>query len=322
MQTHLDNRIRAKLRLRHLELLDVLGDTLNIHHAAPRLNLSQPATSKLLQETELIYGAALFQRQPRGLRTTAAGEAAIRWARLLLHQMSESVAEVHLVAAGATGRVRVGALPVAIPTLVSRVLQRIRDEMPGVVVTVTEGANDILLPALTRDELDLVVGRLSADTQDASYVAEALYDEPVRLVVRPQHPLLSTPKLSIRDLADTQWVLPPEVAHLRQQLEQVLTTAGLPRPTPRLETTSQMLVEITLNQTDRVAVMPSSVAHLYEARGQLALLDLVLPIAMPPVGLLLHANVMRAPVVESFLALVRETGAQQAAAVRGRKART
>ena len=78
MHPHLDNRLRAKLRLRHIELLDALGDTLNIHRAAPRINLSQPSTSKLLQEIEEIYGTRLFDRLPRGLRATTAGEAAIR----------------------------------------------------------------------------------------------------------------------------------------------------------------------------------------------------------------------------------------------------
>ena len=45
MHPFLDNRIRARLRVRHLELLDALGETLNIHTAAPRMTLSQPATS-------------------------------------------------------------------------------------------------------------------------------------------------------------------------------------------------------------------------------------------------------------------------------------
>ena len=52
MHPLLDNRIRTRMRVRHLELLDALGETLNIHKAAPRLNLSQPATSKLLKELE------------------------------------------------------------------------------------------------------------------------------------------------------------------------------------------------------------------------------------------------------------------------------
>lgn len=305
MHPHLDNRLRAKLRLRHLELIDALGETLNIHHAAPRLNLSQPATSKLLREVEEIYQARLFERLPRGLRATAAGETVIRWARLLLHQMGESVAEAHMVAAGATGRVRVGVLPVVIPRLVSEVLRQVRAEMPGMVVTVTEGGNEFLLPGLLRHELDVVLGRLSADTVSASYATEPLYDEPVRLVVRKKHPLLRKRRLSVHDLADAQWILPPELAPMRQQLDRVLVTQGLRRPTPGMETTSQMLVEIVLNQTDMVAAMPSSVAQLYQSRGQLAILDLDLPITMPPVGIVLHPQRLRSPMVERFIAVVR-----------------
>lgn len=317
MHPHLDNRLRARLRLRHIELLDALGDTLNIHRAAPRLNLSQPSTSKLLQEVEEIYGTRLFDRLPRGLRATTAGEVVIRWARLLLHQMGESVAEVHLVAAGASGRVRIGAQPVAIPTLVNAVLQRVRAEMPELVVMVTEGTNEMLLPALARDELDLVLGRLFADIRPAVYESERLYEEQVRLVVRKKHPLLRKRTLSMQDLADMHWVLPPELAPMRHQLEQVLTEHGLRRPRSRIETTSQMLIEVILNQTDMVAAMPLSVARLYQSRGQLAILDLFLPIAMPPVGLLLHAQVMRSPAVESVLTLVRQAGAQQHAAREG-----
>ena len=311
MHPHLDNRLRAKLRLRHIELLDALGDTLNIHRAAPRINLSQPSTSKLLQEIEEIYGTRLFDRLPRGLRATTAGEAAIRWSRLLLNQMGESVAEVHLVAAGASGRVRVGALPVAVPTLVTAVLQRIRAELPDLVVTVTEGSNEMLLPALARNELDLVLGRLSADTKAAIYASERLYDEQVRLVVRKKHPLLLKRKLSAKDLADVQWVLPPELAPMRQELERVLAEHGLRRPTPRVETTSQTLVEIILNQTDMVAAMPFSVAQLYQSRGQLVILNVFLPITMPAVGLLLHAQALRSPAVEAVVGLVRQVGAAQ-----------
>ena len=104
MHPLLDNRIRTRMRVRHLELLDALGETLNIHKAAPRLNLSQPATSKLLKELEALYRTPLFERQPRGLRPTAAGETAIRRARQLLQEIGDALAETHLVASGASGR--------------------------------------------------------------------------------------------------------------------------------------------------------------------------------------------------------------------------
>ena len=164
----------------------------------------------------------------------------------------------------------------------------------------------MLLAALGRNELDMVLCRMPAEPQASGLIAERLYDEPLRLVVRKKHRLLSKSHLSTNDLADVQWVLPPELAPMRTQLDRVLTEFGLRQPNPRLETTSQMLLEIVLNQTDLVAAMPFSVAQLYQSRGQLAILDLVLPIHMPPVGLLLHAANLRSPSVEAVIGLVRQ----------------
>ena len=310
MHPHLDHRLRAKLRLRHFELLDVLGETLNIHHAAPRLHLSQPATSKLLQETELIYGALLFERLPRGLRATAAGAVAIRWARSLLYQMGESVTEVHLVVAGATGWVRVGATSVAIPSLMRRVLGRAQTQMPGLVVSFTEGDIDLLLPALARNALDLVISRLSIDTYHERYVVHPLYEEPVCIVARAGHPLHRNHPLVLEDVLDAPWILPPAMAPMRQQLHQVLSARGLQSPMPRIETTSLTLMAVVLQQTDMVATMPESVALLHQQQKKLAVLDVLLPIAMPPVGLVLRADTVRSPIVEAFATLVMREGAQ------------
>lgn len=306
MHAALDNRLRARLRLRHIELLDVLADTLNIHHAAPRMHLSQPAVSKLLQEAEAIYGTRLFDRMPRGLRATAAGLVATRWARLLLQQLGESVSETHLVAAGATGRVRIGVLSVAIPTLLSPVLQRLRHEMPLLTVTLIEGDMERLLVALGRHELDMVMGRLTPSLDKSLFASEILYDEPVQLVVRRGHPLLRKKSLDLEDLVDSTWMLPPEQAPFRKQLDQMFFDKGLPHPVTRVETTSLLLLETALTQTDMVAAMPRSVARLYEERGRIGLLRMKIPITMPPVGVVLNARSGCSPATDAVVRVVRQ----------------
>jgi len=116
MDIRLDNRVRGRLRLRHLELLDVLDNTGSIHKAAARLSMTQPAASKLLRDAEEIYGGQLFTRSSSGLRPTPGGDAAIRWARSILRSVGDSLTEVQLVREGAQGRVRVPfALPLTIP---------------------------------------------------------------------------------------------------------------------------------------------------------------------------------------------------------------
>ncbi|MBN9428206.1 MAG: LysR family transcriptional regulator [Burkholderiales bacterium] len=306
MHPQLDNRIRSRLRLRHLELLDALGDTLNIHQAAPRLNLSQPATSKLLRELEDLYRVQLFERQARGVRPTAAGETAIHWARLLLHEAGESLAETHLVASGASGRVRIGTLSVAIPMLFHGVIARTHTSMPGLVVSVVEGSVESLLAALQRKELDLVLARLTQETAGREFTSEALYAEPVSLVVRPSHPLSRKRRVTVADLARYEWILPPERAPMRQELERIFVEHGIARPSVRIETNSSLLIDTALAQTDMVAAMPRSIAQMYQARGHTKALRLDIAISMPPVGIVTRADDSRAPLVTAFIELVRK----------------
>lgn len=313
MHPQLDNRLRSKLRLRHFELLDALGDTLNIRKAAPRLHLSQSSATKLLQEIEALYKTLLFERLPRGLRLTSAGEAVVSAARMLLHHVGDSVAEAHSIAAGSSGRVRVGVLSVAIPSLLADVLQRVRAEMPDLVISVTEGANETLHSALARNELDLVVGRLTGGAHVAPLAAEALYEESVSLVVRKNHPLLRVRKLTLKNVAGVNWLLPPELSPLRQQLDLLMLEQGLPRLQAKLETTSLLLAEVVLNQSGMVGAMPASVARHYKSKGNLEILKLRLPLNMPPVGVIFNTKVLRSPVVNTFIDLLKQTAAQRAA---------
>lgn len=312
MHQLLTSRLRSRLRARHLELLDVLGETRNIHQAAPRLYLSQPAVSKLLQEVEELYGVQLFERMPRGLRATEAGEAAIRWSRICLNSVGESIAEAQTIASGAVGRVRVGVLPVAIPQLLTNALAAARRDNSGLVTAVVEGSANFLLPALARGELDVILGRLSTEMGGPSFATEHLYHESVSIVSRRSHPLASKSNLRIADLEGWSWVLPVDVAPVRQQLEAVLAHSNVSKPRPLLETSSLLLTITTLMQSDLLGVLPAGVAALYEKQGLLARLKLELPFEVPPVGIVTLRGAQLGPAVEKFLALVRESSKAQA----------
>ena len=305
MHPQIDSRLLLKMRMRHLELLDALGETLNIHQAAPRLNLTQPAVSKLLKEIEEIYRTQLFERHPRGIVPTAAGNAVIRWARLTLHNIGESIAESHLIAGGAIGRVRVGAQSVAIPMLVTRVLERVGATAPGVVITVVEGSSEALLPALARNELDMVLGRLNENANTPQFINTALYREPVSFVAAPAHPLVLKGRITFDDLATARWILPPELSPIRRELDAMLAARGMHRPVPRIETMSPLLMQIMLGKGDLIGAMPMLVARHYEAQGLLSVIDLDLPINMPPVTMMLQAR-DHAPVVQLVIDTVHE----------------
>lgn len=70
------------IRYKHLVLIDTLARTRNMHATATRMNLSQPALSKMLRDLEEQFGFALFERLPRSMPPTELGEYVVRYARV------------------------------------------------------------------------------------------------------------------------------------------------------------------------------------------------------------------------------------------------
>jgi DNA-binding transcriptional LysR family regulator len=79
------------LTLRDLRYFVAVADELNMTRAAARLHLSQPALSAALQRLEREVGVSLLQRHGRGVALTAAGEAFVSKARIVLARADDAV---------------------------------------------------------------------------------------------------------------------------------------------------------------------------------------------------------------------------------------
>ncbi len=76
--------------LRDLRYFTVLAEELNFTRAAERLFITQPALSKQIRQLEQQLRVTLIVRDKRGIGLTAAGEALLPQARVLLEQWREA----------------------------------------------------------------------------------------------------------------------------------------------------------------------------------------------------------------------------------------
>lgn len=297
--------VAARLKVRHLQLLAALDDESNLHRAAASLGLTQPAASKLLRELEDMLGVPLFERLPRGMRTTWYGEAVIRHARAALTSLHDVHGEVEALKAGRFGQVSIGAITAPGITLLPVAVAQLRQQQPRLRVALQIETSDVLIDRLMQGKLDLVVGRLSERHDKADLRYDGLVEEPVSAMVRPGHPMLSAARLQLRDLAHAGWIVPPAGSVLRHRFELMFHEEGLDAPAQLIETTALLFTTRMLQQSDMLAVAASDVGRYYAQHGMVAVLPMPLPCKMDAFGLITRTDRLPSPGARLMLRAIK-----------------
>ncbi|MFG2196414.1 LysR substrate-binding domain-containing protein [Streptomyces sp. NPDC048639] len=253
--------LNGRLKLRHLTLIVAIAEHGSVSHAAEHVRIAQPALTRSLREVEQILGVDLFVRGPRGVQPTLFGEAFLEHARSVLAELRRAGERITGLADGEVGTVTIGTLLAGSNVLLPRAIATLKESRPGITVIVQEAPFDSQVPRLLEGDIDLILGRLNPIDDQPGLRQITLYSEPVRLVVRTDHPARGSDGLTLGDLMEFPWVLPLEQTALRQELEQVFHAEGLPLPGNRTECTSIMTVRTLLRTTDMIAAMPESLVR-------------------------------------------------------------
>lgn len=293
--------IRARLKTRQLLLLVALAEQGNIHRAAQVLNMTQPAASKLLKDLEDVLEVQLFDRLPRGMRPTRYGETMIRHARVALGSLNQAHDELMALKAGSFGQVNVGAITSPGLTLLPPAVAMVKREQPNLRVSLEIETSPVLLERLEQGKLDILVARLFAEHDKSQLRYEALIEEPVSAVVRPGHPMLGMSSLTLGDVVDAGWILPPAGSVLRHRFDLLFQQDGLPPPVNTVETSALLFITHMLQQSDMVAVLAADVAHYYAAHGLVVLLPLAMPCHMDAFGIITRTDRLLSPAAKVMM---------------------
>ena len=235
--------------------------------AARRLGTSQPALSRSLRALERRVGTELFDRLPRGMRPTAAGELLAENARAVAAATRQADRELDAHLRGAV-ELHVG-LVVELPVVpVARALSEL---VAGAErsATIRIGTRDELVDELRAGELDVLIGSVPDDVHGLA--VEPLFEERPVLVAGPGRPVTIA---GLADLADRPWIAPPPDVPAWSAVLDAFRGAGLELPRPAIVTGDVPLTVRLLAEGDFVAVLPSSVASFAEAPGLLVVLDI------------------------------------------------
>ena len=274
----------------HLLYLAAVDEHGSLVRAARSLNISQPALSIAIQRLEDITQRPLVERGRNGARLTPAGELLARRGAEIDISVSSAVEEISLLSRGISGRLRVGGTPLTTNSIIPVVIGRILEITTDVVITVLESIDEDLLEKLESNELDVVIGAPTSGENGPSITSVPLFNARTVLVTRPHHPLRTRRQVSLSDLNDLAWAIPPHGGAFRKQIEAFFTTNGVPFPTRIIEASSIQILRRIIETSDAVTLASAQIVQDELTLGKLSYLELTEPLAERVFGLYTKAN--------------------------------
>ena len=194
--------------IQQLKVFLVVAEELHFGRAAERLYMAQPPVSRTIRQLEKTLGVALFVRNTRNVRLTAAGTALRGPARKILETAEQARHDVVAAEKGELGRVSIAYAGASTHLMVGELARELRRTHRGIEVQLQ--SQQFAQPALgrvIRGEVDISLGRwdLVPDTVESRVVLE----EELVMAVPASHRLASKESVSIREFARTLIALPP-----------------------------------------------------------------------------------------------------------------
>lgn len=275
--------LAALLKYRHLQMIKALSRHLVMTRAANELGLTQPALSKGLRELEVLVGASLFERSPRGLKPTATGLELAAFARSALAELAELEARL-APSADQAADLAIGILPVAAVGIAPSLMRRLRETYPNLRVRFIEGRTEALLSQLEAGEVEVVIGRLYPPSAPDAFEREQLYVEPISVMARTGHPLSKLKSATAEDLGRYELVLPAFSQRIAYDIEHYMDEIGLAASAATVRSTSRGFIQETVLGGDAITILPRLFLGGDILRGLIRVLPVTAPRQLRPAG--------------------------------------
>lgn len=246
------------IEFRHLRTIKAIHDTGGLARAADVLNMTQSALSHQIKGIEDQAGVELFVRRSKPLRLSAAGMKMLAAAETILPQVAALEAEFTGLVSGKAGRLHIAIECHACFEWLFPVLEQFRKAWPEVDVDIRPGLAFDALPALRKEDVDLVVSSDPEDLPETDFTP--LFDyEPV-FVAAAQHPLAAKDVIEAEDFRGQILITYPVDRARLDIFSQLLTPAKVePASVRQVELTAVILLLVASNRG--VAVLPDWVVR-------------------------------------------------------------
>jgi DNA-binding transcriptional LysR family regulator len=188
------------MNLNHLAIFRAVATHSSVSAGAQSLHISQSAASKQLIEFEQALSVRLFDRLPRGVRLTEAGQVLLGYANRLFAIEADAERAIVDLRDHVRGQVRIGASRTTGSYLLPELLAAFRRRFPAVEVVLQVANTGAVESGLIAGEIDIGFTEGIVANEQLEYL-EFARDELV-LIAAPDHPATLRAPLAVTELAE------------------------------------------------------------------------------------------------------------------------
>lgn len=256
--SHHEHEFHMHIEFRHLRTIKAIHEAGGLAKAAEQLHITQSALSHQIKGLEDQAGVELFVRRSKPMKLSAAGLRLLRLAEQILPQVQAMQDEFSGLRDGRSGRMHIAIECHACFEWLFPVLERFRKDWPDVDVDIRPGLAFEALPALLKEEVDLVVSSDPEELAGVEFIE--LFDYAPVFVASKDNPLAAKPYIEAEDFRDQTLITYPVERSRLDVFSQLLNPAKVePAAVRQAELTAVILLLVASNRG--VSVLPDWVVR-------------------------------------------------------------
>ena len=289
--------------IRHLQYLATLAKERHFARAAIACHVTQPTLSAGIKQLEETLGVLIVERGRRFHGLTAEGERVLGWAQRVLADYDGLTQELGEMREGLAGRLRIGAIPVALP-VVQQLTREFTRRHPKASVSVRSMSSIDIQRGL--DDFGLDVGLTYLDNEPLARIrAMPLYRERYWLVTPRGGPFAGRPSVRWAEAATLPLGLFTPDMQNRRIIDMHFREAGAAVETA-FESNSLLTLWSHLPEAGWSCVLPQTFLPLMAGTEGLEAIPLAEPEASHAIGLVVSDREPPQPMARALLRAVHE----------------
>jgi DNA-binding transcriptional LysR family regulator len=207
----------------------------SIRVASARLNVVPSALSRQIQNLEDELGVPLFDRQPRGMALTAAGEVYARYAQSVTLESERMRADLEELRGLRRGVIRIATVEGVVADSITSVIAKFRARHPGIRFNLVTLGTDHVVAAVRDNRVD--VGVSFHAQPDAAVRFVRRFRDPLMALAHPDNKLAGRRKVALTEILSLPVAVPESGFGIRRLIDEQCRRLGKSL-VPALETNS------------------------------------------------------------------------------------